>query len=96
MRNTVKAIKNCELCNSTRSLTKHHLIPRHVHSKKRFVKTYGKLEMSTRVIMVCKLCHSGIHNLFTEKDLADNYNTKELLLAQESVKKHIEWAKRQK
>lgn len=78
-------------------LTEHHLIPRAVHSKKSFIKRFGKLEMKSRKLMCCKLCHNGIHDLISdEKDLARNYNTLDLLLEDDKIKKHVEWVKKQK
>jgi hypothetical protein len=47
--------------------------------------------------MICKDCHAGIHDLIPdEKELADKYHTKELLLANEAIKKHIAWVRKQK
>jgi hypothetical protein len=87
----------CELCDRPKKLTKHHLVPRAVHSKKRYVNRFGKKEMRTRGIMICKECHHGIHDLIpNEKELADKYHTKELLLANHAIRKHIAWAKKQK
>ncbi len=87
----------CELCDRPVKRTKHHLIPRAVHTKKRFIRLFGKKEMRDRGLMLCKLCHDGIHDLIpNEKELAEKYNTKELLLQNESIVKHIEWVKKQK
>jgi hypothetical protein len=87
----------CELCERDKKLTKHHLIPCAVHTKKKFINRFGKEEMQKRGLMLCKLCHNGIHDLIPdEKELAESYNTKELLLANEAVVKHIAWVKKQK
>ena len=87
----------CELCNRDKPLTKHHLIPRAVHTKKKFVKKFGKKEMKSRLLMVCSLCHHGIHDCIPdEKDLANDYNTKELLLENPAIQKHVGWVKKQK
>lgn len=87
----------CELCGRDKPLTKHHLIPRAVHSKKKFINLFGKEEMGKRGLMVCKVCHNGIHDLIPdEKELAESFNTKELLLADERIVKHVEWARKQK
>ncbi len=88
----------CELCGRPgQALTKHHLIPRAVHTKKRFVNRFGKKEMRERGLMICRLCHSGLHDLFPdEKELADKYYTRELLLANEGVMRHIAWVRKQK
>lgn len=87
----------CELCSRNQKLSKHHLIPRAVHTKKKFINRFGKEEMRKRGLMLCKLCHNGIHDLIPdEKTLAESYNTKELLLAHPAIAKHVAWAKKQK
>lgn len=90
-------IENCELCERQQKLTKHHLIPRAVHTKKKFINMFGKEEMRNRGLMTCKLCHKGIHDLIPdEKVLAEFFNTKALLLTNEAIVKHIAWVKKQK
>lgn len=87
----------CELCGAPgKVLTFHHLIPKMNHRKKRFQKQYSKSEMQTRGLYICKPCHSGIHDYFTEKELGTTYNTKEALLAHEGFARHVEWARKQK
>ncbi len=87
----------CELCDRQQKLTKHHLVPRAVHSKKRYVNRFGKNEMRKRGLMLCKECHKGIHDLIpNEKELADRYYTKDLLLANDAIRKQIAWVKKQK
>lgn len=88
--------KLCELCERQKPLTKHHLIPRAVHTKKRFIRKFGKTEMKNRGINLCKLCHKGIHDLYSEIEFADNFNTKELLVSDEKISKHIDWVRKQK
>ncbi len=92
-----KPAPKCELCEREKKLSKHHLIPRAVHTKKKFINRFGKEEMRKRGIMVCKDCHHGIHDLIPdEKEIAENYNTKELLMAHEAIQKHVAWVKKQK
>jgi hypothetical protein len=68
-----------------------------VHTKKRFIRKFGKDEMNQRGIMLCKLCHNGIHDLIPEeKTLAESFYTKELLLADPRISKHVNWARKQK
>jgi hypothetical protein len=87
----------CELCGRLQPLTRHHLIPRAVHRRRRFQRRYEKQEMQSRSIMICRLCHDGIHDLFPdEKQLAEQFNVKEALLADERLRKHIAWVRRQK
>ncbi len=93
-----KASVRCELCDRpNKRLTKHHLIPRAVHGKKRFIDQFGKAEMRHRGIMICTDCHHGIHDIIPdEKELAEHFCTKQLLLADERIKKHIAWVRKQK
>lgn len=88
----------CELCGrENQKLTFHHLIPCKVHSKKKFLREHGRDEMKSRGLFLCKLCHDGIHDIIEdEKELAESYNTKELLLAHEGIDKHVKWAAKQK
>ena len=86
----------CELCGRLKKLTKHHLVPRAVHTKKRYVNRFGKKEMRQRGLMICKDCHAGIHDLMPdETERADKYHTKQLLLANEAIKKQIVRVKKQ-
>lgn len=90
-------VDRCELCQRRQKLTKHHLIPRAVHSKKRYINRFGKQEMHRRGLMICRACHAGIHDLIPdEKELADKYYTRDLLLAHPGLQKHIAWVRKQK
>ena len=91
-----KVMRCCELCGRQQPLTFHHLIPRAVHRKKRFQKRYAKREMQSRGIDICRLCHSGIHDLITERELAEQYTTRESLLANPALARHIAWVRKQK
>jgi 5-methylcytosine-specific restriction endonuclease McrA len=81
---------SCELCaRTTQPLTEHHLIPRARHNKQA-VKKYGKAHLN-KVAMLCRPCHSQIHDLFSESGLEKKYYTVELLKADASVIAWIEW-----
>jgi hypothetical protein len=87
---------NCEFCERDRFLTEHHLIPKSTHSKKGMQRRYSKKEMKARKINICRECHDAVHQFFNEKTLAKEYNTKELLLANQAIINFIAWVKRQK
>ncbi|MGB3799467.1 MAG: hypothetical protein WA952_06595 [Lewinella sp.] len=90
-------VGECELCGRTTTLTEHHLIPRAVHRKSYFQKHFTKEEMTHRRISICRPCHKGIHRLVPdEKELARDYNTKEDLLADERIRRHVVWVAKQK
>jgi len=87
----------CELCGREVGLTFHHLIPRKVHKRTRFIRRHGKEEMRATGLWLCKLCHSGIHTITpNEKTLAESYYTRELLLEHEAIVRHIRWVRKQK
>jgi hypothetical protein len=87
---------HCELCGRDQPLTFHHLIPKAVHSKKKFQKRFTKEQMQEG-IDICRKCHSGIHDIIEdEKELADKYYTKALLLEHEGIVKHVAWVRKQK
>ena len=87
----------CELCGRSVSLTFHHLVPRGVHQRTRFIRRYGKNEMRSSGLWICRLCHSGIHKIIpNEKDLAESYFTKELLLGHAGIARHVAWVSKQK
>jgi hypothetical protein len=57
----------------------------------------GYLPRRRRGLWICHLCHGGIHDLIPdEKDLGSSYNTRELLLAHEGVRKHVDWVRKVK
>ncbi len=88
----------CELCGRPdKFLTFHHLIPRRCHRMNRFRNTFSIGEMRSRGLWLCEPCHGGIHDLIPdEKLLGWSYNTRELLLAHEGIRRHVNWVKKQK
>jgi hypothetical protein len=90
------ATPRCELCGRQKPLTFHHLIPKAMHGKKRFQKRHTKAELRSRGIEICRLCHSGIHDLLSERELAEKFPTKEAQLDHPGMAKHIAWVKKQK
>lgn len=72
----------CPLCG--RELTKksrsgHHLIPKQYKGKE--------------IVDLHLDCHNKIHSLFTEKELAKEYNTTEKLLEHKEIIKFVKWIK---
>ena len=66
---------------------RHHLIPRSLAKRNK----YAKEEKPTETIDVCITCGDQIHKLFTEKELADKYNTLDKLLATPEIQKWGKW-----
>jgi hypothetical protein len=126
----------CELCERTIKLTRHHLVPKStwprmrkrlwnvapliesLHHQKldtqgrewsleKLEKILGTVDLGSlpatitndnvrsylaRVCLLCRQCHSAVHRLHTEWELALEYNTMEKLLGCEGVMKFARWA----
>lgn len=81
----------CELCARKLSLTRHHLIPKVLHDKPYVQKRFARRECITATLWVCRACHNQIHKLFSEKELALTYNSREGLLGDERLRTFVEW-----
>lgn len=85
----------CELCGRQAvKLTRHHLIPRSRHNKSRTRRQFSRDEMAGEIAMLCRPCHSQIHRLFDNHELADYYHTIERLRAHSEVAKFINWVQK--
>jgi len=82
--------KKCELCGRMDKASRHHLIPRTMHSKKRIKRRFIREEMN-RLVNFCPNCHFWVHAFFSEAELADQYNTVDALRAHPKVKEYVEW-----
>jgi hypothetical protein len=81
----------CEICQREHiPLTYHHLIPRSVHAKvlKRGWHTEEKLN---DVAWLCRACHSFVHGIAGNEELARKWWTVERLLEREDVKGFAAW-----
>lgn len=85
----------CLLCRRGTALTFHHLIPKKMHRRRFFQKTYNREQLAAG-IYICRQCHSGIHRLFDEMTLAKHYNNVDSLLQDEALLKHCLWVGRQR
>lgn len=85
----------CELCACERDLTFHHLIPRKLHRRQRFRRSYDKDQLQ-RGINICRPCHNGLHRLYDEVMLASEFSTREAILADSALARHIAWSARLK
>lgn len=81
----------CELCARRLPLTRHHLIPKALHDKPYVQKRFARVERITATLWVCRACHNQIHLLFSEKELALTYNSREALLADERLRTFVVW-----
>jgi len=88
---------SCELCSRDAvELTCHHLVPRSRQKKSVSLKKFSRLEMRGRTATLCIDCHTHIHTIFSDKELAADYHCIELLQASEQVLKFIKWIRKQR
>ena len=84
----------CPICERFMPLTFHHLTPKTTHKK------YKKLGYNTadlsRGVNVCRPCHSQIHRLIPNEDLAATYNTLEKILPHPGIQQWIPYIRKQK
>ena len=81
----------CEICEREMKLTMHHLIPRELHEKIEKKTNLPKILLN-KTISICRMCHSTVHRIFTNAELAYQYNTVEKLLANDKLLKYAKWA----
>ncbi|KIJ69358.1 hypothetical protein HYDPIDRAFT_172773 [Hydnomerulius pinastri MD-312] len=87
--------KECEICEREVPLTYHHLIPRSTHAKVLKKKMHPE-SMLNSVAWLCRPCHTAIHGMATNDELAREFYTVELLLEREDVRKWRSYASRQR
>ena len=89
------AITHCELCGRDEiELTEHHLIPKSRHNKARTKREFSRSEMKNEIAMLCRPCHSQVHEVFTNQELSSFYNTVERLKEHSEMEKFINWVKK--
>ncbi len=83
-----KTYGECLTCFRYTPLTKHHLIPKKRHKRKNEIDQDRDLN---DVIWICRMCHDGIHDIYDEQTLANQFNTLEKLTRDERLQKHFAW-----
>ena len=82
----------CELCGRTQlPLTRHHLIPQSRHNKARTKRQFDKFEMKHEIAHLCRPCHSQVHAILTNQQLAQHYHTVESLRQQPEIARFANW-----
>lgn len=88
----------CELCGRTmkRDTTRHHLIPKTVHSNAWFKKRFSRQQMHTTADF-CRDCHNAVHRAVpSEKELGRRWNTLDLLREHPEIARFVGWVRKQK
>ena len=80
----------CEICDRDWiPLTYHHLIPKQVHAKALKRGWHEEWRLNS-VAWLCRACHSFVHRIASNEDLARDWWTVDLLMDREDV---LAWAK---
>ncbi|CAK4001378.1 Hypothetical predicted protein [Lecanosticta acicola] len=81
----------CEICGREHlPLTYHHLIPRQVHAKVVKRGWHSEWELN-KVAWLCRACHSCVHKIASNEELARDLYSVDLLLDREDVQKWAAW-----
>ena len=84
----------CEICSRGHiPLTYHHLIPRQIHAKAVKRGWHKEWELN-KVAWLCRACHSYVHKIASNEELAKELYDVELLLEREDVQKWAAWVGR--
>lgn len=82
----------CELCQrDCPKLTVHHLVPRQ-QTKRRNKRHRADLGPT---IDICSPCHKQVHTLFTNKELAAELYSADLLRSHPAMEKFLKWVAKQ-
>ncbi|KAF8063590.1 hypothetical protein FPV67DRAFT_253339 [Lyophyllum atratum] len=85
----------CEICEREVPLTYHHLVPRSTHTKA-LKKKWHTEAMLNSVAWLCRPCHSAVHHVASNEELAREYYTVDLLLQREDILKWRNYAAKQR
>jgi hypothetical protein len=81
----------CELCSRDWiPLTYHHLIPKQIHTKALKRGWHDEAKLNS-VAWLCRACHSFVHRVASNEELAREYYTVEKLSEREDVEKWVGW-----
>ena len=84
----------CEICAREHlPLTYHHLIPRQAHDKAVKRGWHKEWELN-KVAWLCRACHSFVHKVASNEELAKDFYDVELLMEREDVQRFAAWVGR--
>ncbi|KAI5291070.1 hypothetical protein KEM52_000269 [Ascosphaera acerosa] len=84
----------CELCGRDwLPLTYHHLVPRSTHAKA-LKRGWHEAHMLGRVAWLCRACHSFVHRMAANEELARRYYTVDRIMEREDARAWARWVGR--
>ncbi|KIW28503.1 uncharacterized protein PV07_08162 [Cladophialophora immunda] len=86
--------KACEICERDWvPMTYHHLIPKQIHAKV-LKRNWHEEHQLNSVAWLCRACHSFVHRMASNEELAREWYTVELICQREDVQKWAQWVRR--
>ncbi|EXJ59588.1 hypothetical protein A1O7_03734 [Cladophialophora yegresii CBS 114405] len=84
----------CEICEREWvPMTYHHLIPKQVHAKVLKRNWHDEHQLNS-VAWLCRACHSFVHRMASNEELARDWYTVDLICQREDVQKWAQWVRR--
>lgn len=84
----------CQICERNWvPMTYHHLIPKEVHAKALKRGWYEEHQLNS-VAWLCRACHSFVHRMASNEELAREWHTVDLICEREDVQKWAQWVQR--
>ena len=84
----------CEMCERDWiPLTYHHLIPRQVHAKVLKRQWHEEWRLNS-VAWLCRACHSFVHKVASNQELARHWYSVELLMSRDDAQSWTQWVRR--
>lgn len=88
---TTSRATECEICEREHlPLTYHHLIPRQIHSKA-VKRGWAKEWELQKVAWLCRACHSFVHRIAGNEELARDWRSVETMMEREDVQAWAAW-----
>ncbi|KAI0034834.1 hypothetical protein K488DRAFT_83672 [Vararia minispora EC-137] len=85
----------CEMCARAVPLTYHHLIPRATHEKALKRRWHDAVVLNS-VAWLCRPCHSAVHGVASNEELARRFYTMELLMERDDIRRWAAYAAKQR
>ena len=84
----------CEICEREWvPMTYHHLIPRQVHAKV-LRRNWHEEHQLNSVAWLCRACHSFVHRMASNEELAREWYSVDLICQREDVQRWAQWVRR--
>lgn len=91
---TLVQADECEMCERDQlPLTYHHLIPRAVHAKA-VKRGWAKEWELQKVAWLCRACHSFVHRMASNEELAKEWHDMDDIMEREDVQAWAQWVRK--